>query len=150
MTDYVLYLQLHLWNWIVVSHLFSHFVLFIIAKGAISIQPSPACNTADRMHFSLLFFYWYRYPVDFLIFMTFISSTKHNRNVMLNIYDINQFCKWFTFMHLVDAFIQSDLHYIQAIRMCVPWELNPQPFALLTQCSTTKPQEHIFTYTYVY
>ncbi len=22
------------------------------------------------------------------------------------------------------------------------WELNPQPFALLTQCSTTEPQEH--------
>ncbi len=35
---------------------------------------------------------------------------------------------------------------IQAIHfflsMCVPWELNPQPFALLTQCSTTEPQEH--------
>ncbi len=28
--------------------------------------------------------------------------------------------------------------------MCVPWELNPQPFALLTQCSTTEPQEHIY------
>ncbi len=24
--------------------------------------------------------------------------------------------------------------------MCVPWELNPQPFALLTQCYTTEPQ----------
>ncbi len=30
--------------------------------------------------------------------------------------------------------------------MCVPWELNPQPFALLTQCSTTELQEH-FTIT---
>ncbi len=44
-------------------------------------------------------------------------------------------------------FIQSDLQCIQAIHffflisMCVPWELNPQPFALLTQCSTTEPQE---------
>ncbi len=28
--------------------------------------------------------------------------------------------------------------------MCVPWELNPQPFALLTQCSTTEPQELFF------
>ncbi len=27
------------------------------------------------------------------------------------------------------------------ISMCVPWELNPWPFALLTQCSTTEPQE---------
>ncbi len=26
--------------------------------------------------------------------------------------------------------------------MCVPWELNPQMFSLLTQCSTTEPQEH--------
>ncbi len=54
----------------------------------------------------------------------------------------------FTFMHLADAFIQSDFQCIQAthiyffISMCVPWELNPQPFALLTQCSTTEPQEH--------
>ncbi len=50
-------------------------------------------------------------------------------------------------MHLVDAFIQSDLQCIQAIicffiSMCVPCESNPQPFALLTQCSTTEPQEH--------
>ncbi len=29
------------------------------------------------------------------------------------------------------------------ITMCVPWESNPQPFALPTQCSTTEPQEHI-------
>ncbi len=29
--------------------------------------------------------------------------------------------------------------------MRIPWELNPQPFALLTQCSTTEPQEHLVT-----
>ncbi len=46
----------------------------------------------------------------------------------------------FTFIHLADAFIQSDLQYIQV--MHVPWEFNPQPFVLLTQCSTTEPQEH--------
>ncbi len=32
--------------------------------------------------------------------------------------------------------------YTFFISMCVPWESNPQPFALLTQCSTTEPQEH--------
>ncbi len=51
-----------------------------------------------------------------------------------------------TLMHLADAFIQSDLQCILAIfffvSMCVPWELNPQPFVLLMQCSTTEPQEH--------
>ncbi len=31
--------------------------------------------------------------------------------------------------------------YTCFITMCVPWESNPQPFALLTQCSTTEPQE---------
>ncbi len=49
-------------------------------------------------------------------------------------------------MHLADAFIQSYIQCIQAINffisLCVPWELNPQHFALLTQCSTTEPQEH--------
>ncbi len=44
----------------------------------------------------------------------------------------------FTFTHLADTFIQSDLQCIQAIHffisMCVSWELNPQHFALLTQC----------------
>ncbi len=51
-------------------------------------------------------------------------------------------------MHLADAFIQNDLQCIQVIHLFfsistwyVPWELNPQPFALLTQCSTTEPQE---------
>ncbi len=54
----------------------------------------------------------------------------------------------FTFMHLT-AFIQSDFLLIQAIHlfifnsMCVPWELNPQPFMLLTQCSTTYQQGHL-------
>ncbi len=30
--------------------------------------------------------------------------------------------------------------------MCVPWELNPRHFALLTQCSTSEPQEHTCVY----
>ncbi len=30
--------------------------------------------------------------------------------------------------------------YTFFISMCVPLELNPQPFALLTQCPTTEPQ----------
>ncbi len=37
----------------------------------------------------------------------------------------------FTFMHLTDGFIQSDLAIIQVIiffvSMCVPWKSNPQP-----------------------
>ncbi len=51
-------------------------------------------------------------------------------------------------MHLPDAFIQSNLAYQSDsgytfifVSMCVPWELNPQPFVQLTQCSTTEPQE---------
>ncbi len=52
-------------------------------------------------------------------------------------------------MHLADAFIQSDLQCIQAIHflsVCVvPKKLNPQHFVLLTQCSTTEPQEHAYS-----
>ncbi len=49
-----------------------------------------------------------------------------------------------TWIHLSDTFIQRDLQCIQAIHVsvCVLWDSNPQPFVLLTQCSTTEPQEH--------
>ncbi len=54
----------------------------------------------------------------------------------------------FTFMHLADAFIQSHLQlhsgYTFLISICVPWESNPQPFALLMQCSTTEPHRNKF------
>ncbi len=50
-----------------------------------------------------------------------------------------------TFTHLADACIQSDLQlhsdYTFSL-VCVPWESNPQPFALLTQCSTTEPHRN--------
>ncbi len=52
----------------------------------------------------------------------------------------------FTFTHLADAFIQNwqwiqAKHYIYILSVCIPWVLNPQPFAPLTRCSTTEPQE---------
>ncbi len=49
-------------------------------------------------------------------------------------------------MHLADAFIQSDLQYIQFIIFFCQYVcslgIEPTTFALLTQCSTTEPQEH--------
>ncbi len=56
----------------------------------------------------------------------------------------------FTFMHLADAFIQSDLvysGYTFFVSMC-SLGIEPTTFALLTQCSTTEPQEHTFNYTF--
>ncbi len=43
----------------------------------------------------------------------------------------------FTFMHLADAFIQSDIfcQYVCSLG------IEPTTFVLLTQCSTTEPQE---------
>ncbi len=35
--------------------------------------------------------------------------------------------------------------YTFCFSMCVPWESNPQPFALLTQSSATEPQEHMMS-----
>ncbi len=55
-----------------------------------------------------------------------------NQNTSMNI--INN-----TFMHLADAFFQSDLvhtgYTFFFVSMCVPWESNPQCTTLLTQCS---------------
>ncbi len=52
----------------------------------------------------------------------------------------------FAFMHLADAFIQSNLQYIQVIYFlvstCVPWESNPQPLRYQRNALTTEPQEH--------
>ncbi len=50
----------------------------------------------------------------------------------------------FTFMHLADAFIQSDLQGIQVIHLLYVCSLGIEPmtFELLTQCSTTEPREH--------
>ncbi len=50
-------------------------------------------------------------------------------------------------MHLADAFIQSDLQCIQNIHLYCQYVcslgIEPTTFALLTQCSTTEPQEQI-------
>ncbi len=59
---------------------------------------------------------------------------------------------FYIFMHLPDAFIQSDLQCIQAIHffsMCVPWQLNPHTFVLLTQYSNTEPQEQVMNETHL-
>ncbi len=53
----------------------------------------------------------------------------------------------FTFMHLADAFIQSDLQlhsgYTFLISMCVPWELNPTFCATDAMLYHWATQEHI-------
>ncbi len=64
--------------------------------------------------------------------------------------DMRYISRYFTFMHLADIFIQSDLQlhsgYTFLISICVPWESNPEPFALLTQCSTTEPHRNTFVF----
>ncbi len=50
-------------------------------------------------------------------------------------------------MHLADAFIQSDLQYIQVIyfffvNVC-SLGIEPTTFAVLTQCSTTEPRQYV-------
>ncbi len=84
-----------------------------------------------------VFFYFFNIYIYIYIYIYILF-------VQLTVYD-------FTFMHLADAFIQSDLQEHSGytfvfffISMCVPWELTPQPFALLTQCSTTELQEQYF------
>ncbi len=50
-------------------------------------------------------------------------------------------------LHLADAFIQSDLHsgYTFFCQYVCSLGIEPTTFTLLTQCSTTEPQEHILS-----
>ncbi len=58
-------------------------------------------------------------------------------NMLLNIY-IYAFSRRFYPKRLTVVFRL----YIQ-VSICVPWESNPQPFVLLTQCSTTEPHRNM-------
>ncbi len=40
--------------------------------------------------------------------------------------------------------------YIFNQYLCILWESNPQPFALVTQCSTTEPQEQEMHFILIY
>ncbi len=134
MADHVLYLQLHLWNWIVV---FSPFIFTFcvihnlhmcfhetIAKGVISIQPATLQTECTSVSSS---FIGIDIQLTFSFCVTFISSysTKHNRNVMFNIYNINQFCKWFTFYAFSRCFypkrltLHSVYNYYYFLSVCV-------------------------------
>ncbi len=77
------------------------------------------------------------------MFYTVLESTVHKYKNIIE-YNVNYFIN-ITFMHLADAFIKSDLQNIQAIHILsvhvFPGNLTTT-FALLTQCSTTEPQEH--------
>ncbi len=60
-----------------------------------------------------------------------LSERREQDTACIGVYTVDtEFT--FTFMHLADAFIQSDLHCIQVtvstfffIRSCFPWESNP-------------------------
>ncbi len=114
---------------------------------------------------TIYFYFWVNYPK--VLFYAFDFMTTHRKinlgtcNTQYNsckngihTFHLQQrlrnnffFFFWFTFMHLADAFIQSHLQlhsgYTFLISMCVPWESNPQPFALLTESSTTEPHRNI-------
>ncbi len=74
------------------------------------------------MHFILLFFIGIDIQLTLSFCVTFISVIQNIIEMFNN--TEQQFCKLFIFMHLVDALIQSNLHYIQAIifiiNLCVP------------------------------
>ncbi len=60
----------------------------------------------------------------------FQSLGAKYEKVLPPLVDFAILCTTFTFMHLADAFIQSDFQCIQVIHLlsvCVPWELSPRP-----------------------
>ncbi len=84
---------------------------------------------------------WYNSQWEWLLMYTNIVKQIFKdickiTNISISNY-FYKYCCSFTLMHLADAFIQSNLQCIQVIivfvSMCVLWELNPRPFALLTR-----------------
>ncbi len=67
-------------------------------------------------------------------------SSKHNVQTLIQPAEISSQIT-FTFMDLSKETYSAFRLYMSFISMCVPWELNPWPLVLLTQCSTTEPQE---------
>ncbi len=113
------------------------------------------CN----LHYNLTivtFFSVYIWQISEIMASRNPEFTSFSLNLFQNSKLISQFLLiysdfTFTFMHLADAFIQSDLQlhsgYTFLISICVPWESNLQPFALLTQCSTTEPHRKTVCFT---
>ncbi len=62
-------------------------------------------------------------------------------NIFLLFVFLYQYGARLSYLHLSEATYSAFRLY--SFSMCVPWELNPRPFALLMQCSTTEQQEHI-------
>ncbi len=88
----------------------------------------------------ILIFIVVRVPVLGIIFFLSVSnphSYSHSVFTFIYIY-IYAFSRRFYPKRLTEY-----SGYTFIISTCVSWESNPQPFALLTQCSTTEPQEHI-------
>ncbi len=65
-------------------------------------------------------------------------SSKHNLQTPIQPAEISS---QITFMDLSKETYSAFRLYMSFISMCVPWELNPWPLVLVTQCSTTEPQE---------
>ncbi len=96
-----------------------------------------------------------RHPCLIRHFCLSRNKSKDTRGRPLSYKQINSCGFWSTFQQGEVLFTQTLLSKATYFRlyiffcMCVPWELNPQPFALLTQCSTTEPQEHYVYLLYV-
>ncbi len=66
------------------------------------------------------------------------------QTLMYKIESNNIYIITFTWRFYLKRLIQAIQFYF--IGMYVPWELSPQLFALLKQCSTTEPQKHTHTH----
>ncbi len=75
------------------------------------------------------------------LFITWVGLTHKN------LFDIITKCAYIYIYAFSRRFYPKRLTvhsgYTFFVSMCVPWEFNPQPFELLTQYSTTEPQEHL-------
>ncbi len=76
------------------------------------------------------------YCVNYLFFKVILSNGKTSGQ------KIRVFCIYAFIRRFYPKRLTITFRLYIFISMCVSWESNPQPFALLTQCSTTEPHKN--------
>lgn len=112
---------------------------------------SHDAHVSLKYRWIFIFFYFGLYPV--CVWERNMHACMHARMKALRGHALffscplflrsRQKCFKFTFMHLADTFIKSDLHCIEGIRLissCILWKSNPWDCCLLhASCSTVWP-----------
>ncbi len=114
----------------------------IFCKGRVNLWAQLSLSLSLSLS---LYMYVYFCVCEYICIYVYVTPAAHKQHMYICT-NSQQYIEWikinyaFNLFYAFNAFIQSNFFFIS---MCVPWELNPWSFALLTQCSTSESQEHL-------